>query len=82
VLICVSFLLAVFLNHSAGERRAAPGAMVPLNAQSPGKGAALPATAEAQAEGGSPPCTGVTASHEAEPSAVTLIDERCTSSNP
>jgi len=29
VLICVSFLLAVFLNHSASERRAAPKSVAP-----------------------------------------------------
>jgi hypothetical protein len=47
VLICVSFLLAVFLNHSAGERRAIPKAGLPGGAPTVAEGAAVAPTVAA-----------------------------------
>jgi hypothetical protein len=73
VLICVSFLLAVFLNHSAAERRGVPNAamkVVPVNEQ---RSAAIPVVTS---QGGGPECRAFTSS-AAEQATTVSIDQHC-----
>ncbi len=79
VLICVSFLLAVFLNHSASERRDA-GAAAPLSSQSsPRQEMPTPAAVHG---GGSPACRSLATPHPAEHESAALVDEGCPANQP
>jgi hypothetical protein len=76
VLICVSFLLAVFLNHSAGERRHTPKVAVP-GAPAVSDRAIMIAPVERSFGGGGVECRDLSAAHAPEPSTATLVEERC-----
>ena len=80
MLICVSFLLAVFLNHSAVERRGVPHAAVPAKTVSEEQAAAFPA-ATASPGGGGPECRVLTAG-SGEPANSVSIDQGCPAPRP
>ena len=83
VLICVSFLLAVFLNHSAGVRQSAPKVAVPgPSTPIPAADRVLTPPVEANLGGGGAECRDLTAAHAPEPSTTALVDERCPSRQP
>jgi hypothetical protein len=84
VLICVSFLLALFLNHSAGERQSAPKMGVPAEATA---APAVPVRALSPAVepglgGGGAECRDLVAAHAPEPGTAALVEERCPNRQP
>jgi len=82
VLICVSFLLAVFLNHSAGERVRVPTNSVQLPASPQPTAAAAAVPPASPAEGGSPECRALAATRSAGAERSALIDEQCPATKP
>jgi hypothetical protein len=75
VLICVSFLLAVFLNHSAGARRDTPKVVPSSPAVS--DRATLIAPVERNLGGGGVECRDLSTTHGPEPSTAAMDQERC-----
>jgi hypothetical protein len=79
VLICVSFLLAVFLNHTASQRAAAPGSGVPSPANPK---VSAPMTQTPPANGGGPKCRSSDAERNLEPETMALLEEQCPGNKP
>jgi hypothetical protein len=78
VLICVSFLLAVFLNHSAGERRHTPKVAVPGSPAVSDRAIMIAPVERNFGGGGGVECRDLSAAHGPEPSTTTtLVEERC-----
>jgi hypothetical protein len=76
VLICVSFLLALFLNHSAGARRDTPKAVVPSSPAVSDRAMLIPPV-ERNLGGGGVECRDLSATHGPEPSTAAMDQERC-----
>ena len=76
MLICVSFLLAVFLNHSAGARRDTPKVVIP-GSPAVSDRAIMIAPVEPNLGGGGVECRDLSTTHGPEPSTAAMGQERC-----